>query len=140
MADDAMIGASDATFHIMWVILFNAVDDFGVREFNEAVRMSSMATVPTNPAIESVKHKILDEALHGALGRWHLSSHHRPMVLSSTQGLLTGRDRRDEIPLGLEIARDTDTGKVLVSPLVQGSYDIAQHVERDPVGLGSWSP
>ena len=51
----------------MWVILFNAVDDFGVKEFNETVRMNSMANVPANPAIETVKHKILDEALHGAL-------------------------------------------------------------------------
>ncbi|THH09528.1 hypothetical protein EW145_g1941 [Phellinidium pouzarii] len=59
--------ASDATYHVMWVILFNAVDDFGVKEFNEAVRMSSLQNVPSNPAIESVKHKILDEALHGAL-------------------------------------------------------------------------
>jgi hypothetical protein len=35
------IGASDATFHVMWVILFNAVDDFGVREFNMHLRMNS---------------------------------------------------------------------------------------------------
>lgn len=88
-----MIGASDATFHIMWVILFNAVDDFGVREFNEAVRMSSMATVPTNPAIESVKHKILDEALHGALRVAGLvSPFFCPLALSLTSmqtGVLT---------------------------------------------------
>ena len=61
------LGASDATFHIMWVILFNAVDDFGVREFNEAIRMKAMTNDPAMMAIESVKHKILDEALHGAL-------------------------------------------------------------------------
>ena len=51
----------------MWVILFNAVDDFGVKEFNEAMRMSPTPNVPVNPTIESVKNKILDEALHGAL-------------------------------------------------------------------------
>lgn len=60
-------GASDATFHIMWVILFNAVDDFGVRESNEAVRMKALTNDPAMMAIESVKHKVLDEALHGAL-------------------------------------------------------------------------
>ncbi|KAI5120761.1 hypothetical protein M0805_004725 [Coniferiporia weirii] len=59
--------ASDATYHVMWVIVFNAVDDFGIKEFNEAIRMNSMQNVPGNPTIESVKHKILDEALHGAL-------------------------------------------------------------------------
>ena len=62
-----VVGASDATYHVMWVIVFNAVDDFGVKEINEAIRMNSMQSVPNNPAIESVKHKILDEALHGAL-------------------------------------------------------------------------
>ena len=52
----------------MWVIVFNAVDDFGVKEYNEAVRMGTMpSSVPGNQQIESVKHKILDEALHGAL-------------------------------------------------------------------------
>lgn len=51
----------------MWVIVFNAVDDFGIKEFNEAIRMNSMQTVQANPSIESVKHKILDEALHGSL-------------------------------------------------------------------------
>ncbi|KAL5482795.1 hypothetical protein ACEPAI_9390 [Sanghuangporus weigelae] len=59
--------ASDATYHVMWVIVFNAVDDFGIKEFNDAVRMSSLPNMPPNPAIESVKQKILDEALHGAL-------------------------------------------------------------------------
>ncbi|KAL5512814.1 hypothetical protein ACEPAG_3080 [Sanghuangporus baumii] len=59
--------ASDATYHVMWVIVFNAVDDFGIKEFNDAVRMSSLPNMPPNPTIESVKQKILDEALHGAL-------------------------------------------------------------------------
>ncbi|EJC98863.1 uncharacterized protein FOMMEDRAFT_95450 [Fomitiporia mediterranea MF3/22] len=59
--------ASDATYHVMWVIVFNAVDDFGIKEFNEAVRLNALGNVPANPTIESVKHKILDEALHGAL-------------------------------------------------------------------------
>lgn len=60
-------GASDATYHVMWVILFNAVDDFGIKEFNETGRMSASPNGPSTSSIESVKHKILDEALHGAL-------------------------------------------------------------------------
>ena len=60
-----MLGASDATFHVMCVILFNAVDDFGIREINDVVRMGGQ-NVP-NSHYESVKLKLLDEALHGAL-------------------------------------------------------------------------
>ena len=51
----------------MWVIVFNAVDDFGIKEYNDAARMSSMPNISPIPSIESVKQKILDEALHGAL-------------------------------------------------------------------------
>lgn len=58
----------------MWVILFNAVDDFGVREANEQVRMgTAMQTMSGSSLsqqfeqIEPVKHKLLEEALHGAL-------------------------------------------------------------------------
>ncbi|KAG6841960.1 hypothetical protein C0991_004448 [Blastosporella zonata] len=53
--------ASDATYHVMWIILFNALDDFGVREIN------NRSVEPNNPRIEEVKRKILEEALHGAL-------------------------------------------------------------------------
>ena len=60
-------GASDATYHVMWVIVFNAVDDFGINEHNDAARTSSMPNIAPIPSIESVKQKILDEALHGAL-------------------------------------------------------------------------
>ncbi|KAA1469750.1 hypothetical protein DENSPDRAFT_641934 [Dentipellis sp. KUC8613] len=60
--------ASDATFHIMWIILFNALDDFGIRELNEAVHMGSPgAMLPNFHHIEELKRKVLDEALHGAL-------------------------------------------------------------------------
>ena len=60
--------ASDATYHVMWVILFNAVDDFGIKEVNEVSRMNGVAQAqPNYAAIESVKRKILDEALHGSL-------------------------------------------------------------------------
>ena len=54
----------------MWIILFNALDDFGVREINEAARIGSPPghMLPTNyMQIEEMKRKVLDEALHGAL-------------------------------------------------------------------------
>lgn len=54
--------ASDATYHVMWIILFNALDDFGVRELN------GNPSPPTNYAeIQEAKRKVADEALHGAL-------------------------------------------------------------------------
>ncbi|THH09267.1 hypothetical protein EW146_g8729 [Bondarzewia mesenterica] len=60
--------ASDATFHIMWIILFGALDDFGVREINEAMRIGSPGHIhPNYHQIEEMKRKVLDEALHGAL-------------------------------------------------------------------------
>ncbi len=46
----------------MWIILFNAVDDFGIKELNNPVNY------PLNMAeVENVKRKVADEALHGAL-------------------------------------------------------------------------
>jgi hypothetical protein len=64
--------ASDATFHIMWIILFNALDDRGIRE-----SLCSPGAVGTSTAlatssglqqeIEELKTKVLDEALHGAM-------------------------------------------------------------------------
>jgi len=59
--------ASDATYHVMWVILFNAIDDFGIREINEATRGGALASLPNHAQIEAVKRKLLDVALHGAL-------------------------------------------------------------------------
>lgn len=54
--------ASDATYHVMWIILFNALDDYGVRELN-----GSPSPPPNSAQIEAVKRKVADEALHGAL-------------------------------------------------------------------------
>lgn len=60
--------ASDATYHVLWVILFNAVDDFGIREVNEHhAAGSSPSAIPEFEQVESTKDKLLDEALHGAL-------------------------------------------------------------------------
>lgn len=64
--------ASDATFHIMWIILFTALDEYGVKEINEAVRSGSVnGGSPSLQGVwnqvEEMKRKVLDEALHGAL-------------------------------------------------------------------------
>lgn len=63
-----LTGASDATYHIMWIILFNALDDFGIREVNDIVRTGSPGnTAPNHAQIEGMKKKFSEEALHGAL-------------------------------------------------------------------------
>lgn len=57
-------GASDATFQIMWIILFNALDEFGLKEINDMVRSGNS---PDSIQCEVIKSKVADEALHGAL-------------------------------------------------------------------------
>ncbi|KAJ7935527.1 hypothetical protein B0H13DRAFT_2304569 [Mycena leptocephala] len=60
--------ASDATYHVMWVVLFNALDDFGIKEINEVTRMNQPLNMVQNyTQIDLVKRKVADEALHGAL-------------------------------------------------------------------------
>ncbi|KAK7048273.1 hypothetical protein R3P38DRAFT_2868375 [Favolaschia claudopus] len=60
--------ASDATYHVMWVVLFTALDDFGVKEINEVTRMNQPISVVQNyQQIDLVMRKVADEALHGAL-------------------------------------------------------------------------
>lgn len=55
--------ASDATYHVMWIILFNALDDFGIKELNAGIN-----NPPHNYAeIDAAKRKVAEEALHGAL-------------------------------------------------------------------------
>ncbi|KAF8158327.1 hypothetical protein B0H34DRAFT_450332 [Crassisporium funariophilum] len=54
--------ASDATYHVMWIILFNALDDFGVKELNAGI-----TTPDTLVLIDTTKRKVADEAVHGAL-------------------------------------------------------------------------
>jgi hypothetical protein len=70
-------GASDATFHLLWVVLFNAVDEFGVREANDALGAGGPPELEPPDAraqrrrvladVEAAKDKLFDEALHGAL-------------------------------------------------------------------------
>ncbi|KAJ7254354.1 hypothetical protein B0H12DRAFT_1233393 [Mycena haematopus] len=60
--------ASDATYHVMWVVLFNALDDFGIKEINEVTRMNQpLSMVQNYQQIDLVKRKVADEAMHGAL-------------------------------------------------------------------------
>ncbi|KAJ7134442.1 hypothetical protein C8R44DRAFT_770486 [Mycena epipterygia] len=60
--------ASDATYHVMWVVLFTALDDFGIKEINEVTRMNQPLNMVQNYSqIDLVKRKVADEALHGAL-------------------------------------------------------------------------
>ena len=47
----------------MWIILFSALDDFGIRELNSGTTHSDN----TLAEIDAVKRKVADEALHGAL-------------------------------------------------------------------------
>jgi hypothetical protein len=68
--------ASDATFHIMWIILFNALDDRGIRESlgspqspESSIGSSTALSVSSglHQQIEDLKIKVLEEALHGAM-------------------------------------------------------------------------
>lgn len=60
--------ASDATYHVMWIILFNAIDEYGVKEINEVTRTGAPASLASNyTEIDGVKRKLAEEALHGAL-------------------------------------------------------------------------
>ena len=47
----------------MWIILFSALDDFGIKELNSGISH----TDSTLAEIDAVKRKVADEALHGAL-------------------------------------------------------------------------
>lgn len=62
------LGASDATYHVMWVIVFDAVDDYGIRELNEFERNHNPdlgpPQIPTH--MDEVRGKVFDEALRGA--------------------------------------------------------------------------
>ncbi|PIL22842.1 transcription factor [Ganoderma sinense ZZ0214-1] len=60
--------ASDATYHIMWIILYNALEDFGIREVNDVTRTGTSETLlPQHAQIEEKKRKVGSEAQHGAL-------------------------------------------------------------------------
>jgi len=52
-------GASDAQYHVTWVALFFAMDEFGIRD--DAIAPSNINQV------ETAKRKVMDEALQAAL-------------------------------------------------------------------------
>ena len=79
------IGASDATYHVMWIILFNAVDDFGIREMNELARKGHAPNLSAEyEVVEGTKQKLMDEALHGALRISGLVRMRGPPLLATT--------------------------------------------------------
>lgn len=51
----------------MWVIVFDAVDDFGIKEMNDIVRNHNPDLGPPHipTQIEDVKVRVFDEALRG---------------------------------------------------------------------------
>lgn len=61
-------GATDATYHVMWVIVFDAVDDFGIKEMNDITRNHNpdLGSPQVPPHIDEVKVRVFDEALRGA--------------------------------------------------------------------------
>ncbi|KAJ3731005.1 hypothetical protein DFJ43DRAFT_1000001 [Lentinula guzmanii] len=60
--------ASDAQYHVMWIVLFNALDEFGVKELNEYDRNgSSPGNVQNRAYIEDSMRRVGEEALNGAL-------------------------------------------------------------------------
>ncbi|KAF8827746.1 hypothetical protein HHX47_DHR4000103 [Lentinula edodes] len=60
--------ASDAQYHVMWIVLFNALDEFGVKELNENDRSGSPPeNVQNRGYIEDAMRRVGEEALNGAL-------------------------------------------------------------------------
>jgi hypothetical protein len=53
----------------MWVIVFDVVDDFGIKEMNDITRNHNPELGPPQiPAhMDEVRQKVFDEALRGAL-------------------------------------------------------------------------
>jgi hypothetical protein len=59
---------SDAQYHVMWVILHNAVEEFGIREINDVHNQDLVSTsMPDILHIEEMKSTIAKEAIHGAI-------------------------------------------------------------------------
>uniref|UniRef100_A0A0W0EVM0 Xylanolytic transcriptional activator regulatory domain-containing protein n=1 Tax=Moniliophthora roreri TaxID=221103 RepID=A0A0W0EVM0_MONRR len=59
--------ASDAQYHVMWIILYNAVDEFGVKEANEVHRTSTPPhNIPNGALIDDTTRKLVMEAVNSA--------------------------------------------------------------------------
>ncbi|KAE9403961.1 hypothetical protein BT96DRAFT_973381 [Gymnopus androsaceus JB14] len=60
--------ASDAQYHVMWIVLFNALDDYGNREINENDRSGlPPGNLRNRVYIEDAMRRIGEEAVNGAL-------------------------------------------------------------------------
>jgi hypothetical protein len=52
----------------MWIFLFSALDEFGVKDINDLTRVgSSLSLLPNYAQIEMTKRKTFNMALHAAL-------------------------------------------------------------------------
>lgn len=61
-------GAGDATYHLMWIFLFNALDDIGVWETNETTRTGNPPySAPEFAEVEQIKKQVMEQAINGAL-------------------------------------------------------------------------
>ncbi|KAG7088535.1 hypothetical protein E1B28_012518 [Marasmius oreades] len=59
--------ASDAQYHVMWIILFNAADEFGVKELNDFQRVGTPPSMaPTQAHIHELLRRITMEAVESA--------------------------------------------------------------------------
>ncbi|KDQ20816.1 hypothetical protein BOTBODRAFT_26832 [Botryobasidium botryosum FD-172 SS1] len=60
--------SSDAIYHVLWIVLCQAVDDFGIREINNVVRSGDPnATIPSIHEMENLRSQVSEEAFHSAL-------------------------------------------------------------------------
>ncbi|KAI0301161.1 hypothetical protein B0F90DRAFT_1911917 [Multifurca ochricompacta] len=156
--------ASDATFHIMWIILFNALDDRGIRESLGSPHSTALGL---QEQIEELKIKVLEEALHGAMriaglagvpAVMHVSCNYagvllarfgRPEVQNCIEGLEQysysyeeAADQAQELHRLFTLARAGQTDfahmastELQVSPPTQQARSLAQ--PPSPVGLGN---
>jgi hypothetical protein len=59
--------SSDATYHVMWIIMAQALEDYGIKEENLLRAVDPLVSGPNVTEFDQIKHKLAEEALHGAL-------------------------------------------------------------------------
>ena len=96
----------------MWIILFSALDDFGIKELNAGIAHPDVLA-----EIDVVKRKVADEALHGALRIAGLAG-----VLTSN-GYLVSKVRTDFFDQWLTFSsgQRLDPAVMLVSCILAGT-------------------
>jgi hypothetical protein len=66
-----MIGSSDLTYHVLWVVLATTLDESGIYELRQIERGDAFGSTielhQMRVEAEAMRQKISDEALHGAL-------------------------------------------------------------------------